>query len=125
MQKLRYEPIPRISREEIESAIGRNDSEQLVYAVLSAALYDEDAHWAENVCAQLANHPNANVRGIAIEGFGHIARIHRTLNPYVKPLIECALRDEDSWVRAKARDAAADVPHFLKWDFTHQSDAFN
>lgn len=114
-----------MSRDEIESAIARDDSEQLVYAVLSAVLYDEDALWAENVCARLANHPNANVRGNAIEGLGQIARIHRKLDPCVKPLIERALCDEDSWVRGKAHDAADDVTHFLKWDLAIQSDSSN
>jgi hypothetical protein len=123
MQKLKYEPIPRMSRDEIESAIACDDSEQLVYAALAAAFYDDDAHWIEQVCARLANHPNANVRGNAVEGFGHIARIHRTLNQRVKPLIERALSDEDSWVRGKAYDAAGDVTHFLEWDFDLPSDA--
>jgi HEAT repeat protein len=125
MEKLQYEPIPHMSRDEIESAIARDDSEQLVCAALSAALYDEDPHWAENVCARLATHPNANVRANAIEGLGHIARIHRTLNPCVKPLIERAACDEDPWVRAKAHDATDDVTHFLKWDFAVQYDASN
>jgi hypothetical protein len=125
MQKLQYEPIPRTSRDEIESAIARDDSEQLVYAALSAAFYDDDATWIENVCARLANHPNVNVRGNAVEGFGHIARIHRTLNTWVKPIIERAVCDEDSWVRGKALDAADDVNHLLKWDFAVESDPSN
>ncbi len=117
MQKLRYEPIPEMTRAEIDSAILRDDSELLVYAALSAALYDEDPQWAEDICVRLASHHHANVRGNAIMGFSHIARIHGTLNIRVKPLIERALRDEDSHVRAQADDTMDDVELFLKWDF--------
>jgi len=112
-----------MTRAEINSAILRDDSERLVYAALSAAFYDDDPEWVQNVCVRLAEHPNANVRGNAIEGFGHVARIHRSLHACVKPLIERALYDEDSWVRGKARIAAEDVTHFLKWDFALEHDA--
>ncbi len=114
-----------MSRDEIESAITRDDSERLVYAALSAALHGDDPQWAENVCVRLANHPNANVRGNAVLGFGHIARIHRMLDAHVKPLIERALRDENTYVRGHARDAADDATHFLQWDFVLHSDASN
>src|SRR5262245_8781008 len=116
-RSMKYEPIPQMTRAEINSAILRDDSERLVYAALSAAFYVDDSHWVQNVCVRLAEHPNANVRGNAIEGFAHIARIHRSLDACVKPLIERAFYDEDSLVRMKAHDAADDVAHFLKWDF--------
>ena len=115
MQKLRYEQIPRMSRAEINSAILRDDSEQLVYAVLSAALYDDDPEWAENICVRLADHQKASVRGNAIVGFSHIARIHGTLSTRVKPLIERALGDEDAWVRGHAQDVVDDLEIFLGW----------
>jgi len=110
-----------MTRAEINSAILGNDRERLVYAVLSAALYDDDPQWAENICVRLASHETANVRRNAIMGFGHIARIHRALDARVKPLIERALHDEDSDVRIQADDTMDDVEHFLKWDFQRES----
>jgi len=65
---------------EIKSAIERNDPSELLIAVLSAALYTEDRGFAQEVCLQLANHPHFNVRGNAILGFGHIARIDGRLD---------------------------------------------
>jgi hypothetical protein len=63
--------------------------------VLSAALYSDDPVRAEDVCAPLSNHEHFNVRGNAIVGFGHIARIHRELTESrVKPIIEAALKDK-------------------------------
>jgi len=116
MNRLEFKPIEKSNREEIESAVLRDDPNELLYAVLSAALYDNDPDWAEDVCVRLSLHGNFNVRGNAILGFGHIARIHGKLTEQrVKPLIEFALKDENDYVRGHASSAADDVEFFLKW----------
>jgi hypothetical protein len=113
---MKYEVIAQLGKDEIDSAILRNNPEELLYAVLSAALYSDDAGWAENVCLRLARHEHFNVRGNAILGFGHIARIHRKLTKdLVKPVIETALGDVSDYVRDHADSAAEDVEFFLKW----------
>jgi hypothetical protein len=97
---LKYEPIPVFTRTEVEVAIQRDDPQELLYAVLSAALHAEDQEWAQDVCLRLAFHPHSNVRGNAILGFGHIARVHRYLDrARVQPIIERALNDPDEYVR--------------------------
>ena len=84
--------------------------------MLSAALYAEDREWAEDICLRLSNHEHFNVRGNAVLGLGHIARIHRELNELkAKPVIEAALKDENVYVRGQAVAAADDVEFFLKW----------
>ena len=113
---MKYEALEPRSKDEIESAILRNDPDDLLYAVISAALYSDDPGWAEGICLRLANHEHFNVRGNAILGFGHIARIHGKLDEVrVKPLIEAALIDESDYVRGQAYAAADDVEFFLKW----------
>ena len=116
--KPKYEKIEELSKTEIEAAILRDNPEELLIAVLSAALYAEDAAWAEDVCVRLAAHKHENVRGNAILGFGHIARIDRRLTEAtVKPLIEVALEDESAYVRGQAEGAKDDIKHFLRWKF--------
>jgi hypothetical protein len=96
--------------------VERNEPEELLYAVLSAALYGEDANWAENICINLADHPHFNVRGNALLGFGHIARLHRRLTQHiVQPLLEAGLTDPDEYVRGQSHSALSDVEHFLGW----------
>ncbi len=113
---MKYEPIPVLNRAEIEDAIQRNDPRELQYAVLSAALYSDDQEWAQDVCLRLTLHPHANVRGNAILGFGHIARVHHSLDRVrVQSIIERALHDPDTYVRGHAADAADDIEHFLHW----------
>ena len=113
---MKYEVIAQRSKAEVESAITVNDSEELLYAVLSAALYAEDGKWAESICLRLSRHEHFNVRGNAILGLGHIARIHGDLNELkAKPVIEAALSDENEFVRGHANAAADDVEFFLNW----------
>ena len=116
--KPKYEKIPELSHAEIEAAILRDNPNELLYAVLSAALYSEDSAWAEDVCVRLAAHEHFNVRGNAILGFAHIARIDKKLDEAkVNPLIESALEDESEYVRGQAEGTKDDIKHFLRWRF--------
>ncbi len=116
--KPKYERIEHLSKFEVEAAILRDNPDELLLAVLSAALYAEEATWAEDVCVRLAAHEHENVRGNAILGFGHIARIHEQLTEVkVKPLIEAALEDPSAFVRGQAEGAKDDVKFFLRWRF--------
>jgi hypothetical protein len=113
-----YQAIKEFSADEITEAIKRNDPQELLYAVLSAALYCDDPRFAEDICLQLARHEHFNVRGNAILGFAHIARIHQILDERkVKPIIKAALRDESEYVRGHAGDAKNDIEFYLKWKF--------
>jgi hypothetical protein len=114
--KMEYEVIAPRSKAEVEAAISTDDPEELSYAVLSAALYADDREWAEGICLRLSDHAHFNVRGNAILGLGHIARIHGVLNELnAKPVIEAALKDENAYVKGHANEAANDVEVFLKW----------
>jgi len=117
---MKYEVIKQLSEDEVESAILRNDPQELLYAVISAALHSDKPEWAEDVCLRLCKHEHFNVRGNAILGFGHIARIHGKLNKeQVKPLIELALSDNSDYVRGQADGAANDVEWYLKWKINY------
>jgi hypothetical protein len=117
-EKLVYVPIPEFTKTEMQRAIAEDDIEKLIYVPLFASLYYEDRDFAEEICLKLSEHTHFNVRAMAIEGFGHIARIDRKLNKeIIKPIIEKTLKDKDEFVRQKAEDAKDDIKHFLKWKF--------
>ena len=67
---MKYEANEPRSKEEVESAIIRNDADELSYAVVSAALYSDDLTWSEGMCLRSAKQEHSNVRGDAILGFG-------------------------------------------------------
>jgi hypothetical protein len=113
---MKYEEIPLLTKDEVEDAILRDDPDELLFIVLSAALYADDVDWAQCVCNRLAKHDNFNVRGNAILGFGHIARVHNMLDINIaKPAIEAGLKDVSEYVRGQADCAANDVEFFLGW----------
>ncbi len=113
-----YEEIKKFSKQEVEKAISKDDPKELLYAVLSVTLYSENADYAEKICVQLSNHKHFNVRGNAILGFSHIARIHEKLNEnIVKPIVENALKDDNEYVRVQAEGAKEDLEHYLGWKF--------
>ncbi len=115
---VKYEPIKKYSKVDIEKAVAGNNADELLLMVLSVALYSDDFEYAENFCVQLSNHEHFNVRGNAIQGLGHIARIHGKLNENkVKPIIESASKDKNKIVRSNAIDAK-DTKQFLNWNFS-------
>lgn len=113
---MEYHVIKEMDREQVEAAILRNEPEELLIAVLSAALYSDDPEWAESVCLRLSDHEHFNVRGNAILGFCHIARIHGMLDKTrVRPVVKAALFDDNDYVRGHASDAVDDLNFFLRW----------
>jgi hypothetical protein len=116
VSELKYEAIPRMSVQEIEAALVRDRPEELLIAVLAAALYSDDPAWAEGICKRLARHQHFAVRGNAILGFGHLARIHRRLDKEaVLPIIRNGLCDPHEYVRGHSDSAADDVEQYLGW----------
>ncbi len=115
---MKYEKIKEYNESEIKIAIADNNADELLYIVLSVALYSDDFEYAENFCVNLSAHENFAVRGNAIQGFGYIARIHGKLNAeIIKPIIKKALKDENEFVRGNAVDAKDDTKTFLKWKY--------
>ena len=116
---MRYEDIPILTKEEILEVLHEADPDELKTIPLSAALGIDDWQWAQAVCLQLATHPEPIVRGNAILGFGHLARVHRRLDrDRVEPALRDALNDRDAYVRGHADSAAEDVTTFLGWQLT-------
>ena len=104
--------------DEVEAALERDDPVELMDLVLEVALEDSDREFAETCCVALARHRNAQVRGNAVLGFGHLARRFGRLDGQrVKRLVEKALHDRSDYVREQARGAVEDLATFLSWVF--------
>lgn len=110
--------------EDVEAVLRRGDPAELLYAPIVVSMDPPDCAWAQDVCVRLAGHPDPNVRGNAILGFGHLARTCRKLEEaVVRPLVEAALRDPQAYVAGHARDTVGDLVHSLRWSFALPSDA--
>ncbi len=102
----------------VEDALERDDPIELMDLILEVALESDEREWAQACCAQLAKHRNAQVRGNALLGFGHLARRFGRLDPQrVQRLVEIGLHDRSDYVRAQAESAAEDLTTFLEWHF--------
>lgn len=110
----RYESIPNLSRDEVETAIRNDDVEVLIYASLSASLSTGDATWAEETAYRLIGHSDPTVRGNAYLSLGHVARIFGTLNRNrAIASLEIGKKDMSSYVRGHAEDALDDIEQYL------------
>ena len=113
---MRYEQPQPVSQDDARRIAEGGNVPELATTAIAVALHEPDADWAERYLCSLCRHPEPNVRGNAILGLGHLARIHRRLrHPEARPLIVRGLVDEDGYVRGQADAAADDVRQFLGW----------
>ena len=106
-----------------DAALERDDPFELQELILVIALEARGRKWAEWACGRLARHRNANVRGNALAGFGHLARRFGKLDPTrARGPIETGLYADNEYIREKAESAADDVDAHLSWNLRRPPD---
>lgn len=109
-----YREVPGFERRAALAALDSGDVGRMVEALLGLALHDPDWNWIQDLCIRYSDHPHANVRGIAVLSFGHVARIHAKLETgRVLPILRRARQDPDPFVRGQAHSALEDVQSFV------------
>ena len=117
-RRRQYREIGPWKHEDVEQAILSDDIESLCLAVIGVSMHDDDWRYAQDLCVRLSSHSHFNVRGNAVLGFAHIARVHRRLDrAVVQLIIQAALRDEHDYVRGHADSAVDDTMIYLKWHY--------
>lgn len=94
-------------------AIEANDPNVLGPMIIAAALYEDDFDVVYDACLKLSSHPDEVVRGNAILGFGHLARLFGRLRDEAPSIVKRGLVDDSNYVRGQAYAAAGDLQHFL------------
>lgn len=94
-------------------AIEANDPDVLGPMIIAAALYEDDFDVAYDACLKLSSHPDEVVRGNAILGFGHLARLFGRLGDEAPSIVKRGLVDDSNYVRGQAYAAAGDLQLFL------------
>jgi hypothetical protein len=109
---VKYHEIFPMTRRELEALIDCGNETAIVDALLSAAYYDPDWRWVQGVCLKFLDQLMFGVRRIAAICFGHIARIHKTLDlDLVLPKLE--LLKGDPAIGPDVENALEDIPLFL------------
>lgn len=94
--------------------INSDNHEDVAKGLLALSLNADDHEFVQEILLRYCSHENPNIRGIAILGFGHMARIHRSINlSIVIPIIEEALKDESIFVKGHALSALDDINMFI------------
>ncbi len=113
----KFQDLDRISENDIDAAVKRNDPEELALMSITIALTGPDQRLAENICLLLATHAQNRIRAHAVMSLGYLARRFRKLDEKrVKPVIESALAESDEYVHTHAQAAADEICQFLHWD---------
>lgn len=97
-------------------AIDRNDVAILPSMIIATALYEEDFEFARMACVRLSEHEDESIRGNAVLGFGHLARLFAELGDQEIAIVKRSLNDPSDYVRQKAHSAADDLKQFLGID---------
>jgi len=112
---MRYHEIFPLSRPELEKLIESGNETAITDALLSAAYYDPDWQWVQNLCLRFMHHSDRGIRSNAVMCLGHIARIHKTLDwELVLPQL-AALKLEDPALAPWIEDAVEDIRFFLRF----------
>lgn len=92
---MKYEPIPEMTRAEIEESLRSSDERRQTMALLSAAWFQPDHQWVETCCIKWLCSESMQLRYVALVCLGHLARIHRRLRiSEISPLLELVEQDE-------------------------------
>jgi hypothetical protein len=111
---MKYHEIFPLSRPELETLIETGNETAITDALLSAAYYNSDWRWVQDLCLRFMHHPNRVVRSAAVICLGHVARIHKTLDlDIVLPKL-AELKAEDPSIAPWVDDAIGDIRFFLR-----------
>lgn len=97
----------------LRDAIAKDDPDVLAPMIVGAALYEEDFDVVYPACVRLSSHSDEVVRGNAVLGFGHLARLFGRLGDEAPEIVKRSLEDPSAYVRGQAYAAASDLEHFL------------
>jgi hypothetical protein len=99
--ELQYEPIPPLTKLEVDAALASGDTKEVCQAILSLALHDDDWRTAQNLCLSQLSNRDIWVKRTSLTALGHIVRIHQTLDLKIVVRAVCALPADnllDGWV---------------------------
>jgi hypothetical protein len=102
-----------MERAELERLFESGNERAIIDGLLSAAFYDADWRWVQNVCLRFLGHPAKWVRWNAATCLGHIARIHRKLETELVLPRLLALR-ADPEVASGVQDALDDIKWYMR-----------
>lgn len=107
-----YEKPSHVSKTEAARLLVSADPDAVVSALLGAALEEPDRAWVEAQCHRALQHDDLRVRRAAIQAVGHVARVHRALDPKLVAALRALSKDRA--LGGAVSDALDDLDVFLR-----------
>ena len=110
-----YRPLPEFDEKEIKRILQFGSIEELTILPLSVGEYHANWKTAQNICVELSNHSDEQVRANSALGLAYIARTKGKLEKHiVKPILLEILRN-CSEHRDRVIDSIQDINIFMEW----------
>lgn len=117
VEPMHFQEVVPMSREDALDAFASNDVAAICNALIRITYHDLDWRWVQEQCTNLAQFPNADVRGLAATCLGHLARIHGNLD-LEQALSTFKFLSRDADIAPRVLDAIADIKVFMKADLS-------
>jgi hypothetical protein len=112
-ETLVYREVPEWGRELSLLELQSGEEARVAEALLAITYNDGDWRFVQELLIEYAANKSRDVRYTALLCFGHLARIHSTLDKdRVIPILKAALTDSDWYIAGVAGDALEDVTMF-------------
>lgn len=109
---MKYQTMPPIDKDDAIQIFAKGVPEEIQETLVRVALHESDWQWAQAQCLAFLEQPNFEIRRVAIICFGHLARIHRTLDlDVVLPSLQ-QMREYPSLI-GTVDDAMSDIEMFI------------
>lgn len=122
---MRYEPLKRVSKEEVQYILKENNIERLKLLPLSVGEYCEDWKFAQDVCLCLTKHTDETVKANSMLGLSYIARNHNKIEKnIIKAAYKFLIKQKMSKAnRSRVLESMEDIYIFMKWkvDFCYMA----
>ncbi|MBO0457752.1 hypothetical protein JZO77_13510 [Enterococcus hulanensis] len=110
-----YQSLPEFDDKEIKRILQFGSIEELTILPLSVGEYHANWKTAQNICVELSNHSDEQVRANSALGLAYIARTKGKLEKHiVKPILLEILRN-CSEHRNRVIDSIQDINIFMEW----------
>jgi hypothetical protein len=114
---VKYEEIEHKDNNYYIEQLNSNNKVNVVKGLLGIALYDSGFEFIQDTLVRLSKSDDENIHGIAILGFGHIARLYGKIDKgVVMPIVQNGLKDKRKIVRGQSKAALDNIVFFVIYE---------
>lgn len=98
--------------DEIEKKLKSKDSTLVINTLLEITFHNQNWEWVQDLCIELLENENTDIKGLAVTCIGHIARIHGVIDKE-KVLKAFESKKHDDTICGRIQDTIDDINVFV------------